>query len=80
MLKNENHMIEQIHGLNIHQQRRIAVLFEDHSGTNCGFETVDLVTLQHFPKRAKSASLKFPVVGQGTKIPLHLVGRLERLN
>src|SRR5882672_6321724 len=71
-LKNENHVIEQILRLDIQQQRRIAVLFQNHGCTDRGFKAVGFMPFYHFTERPKRATVALPVVGHGAEKSLHL--------
>ena len=80
MLKHEDYVIEQIDRLDVEQQRRVAVLFEDYCSADRGLQAMGLVSLHYFAKRAQGAALTLPVVRHVAEIALHLRGLTQRLD
>ncbi len=73
MAEDEDHMIDVILRLKTQQQRRIAVLFEDHGDDECSLQTVCFAALHHLPERSEGFPLPLPVILQRVEESLNLL-------
>src|SRR5258705_5381566 len=80
MLKNENHVVEQIPGLEAHQPWLVTVLLKNDGSDECGFHTMCLTAFHNLTKGSLRAAVTLPVVGHRTEESLDLSGSSKGLD
>ena len=78
LLEDEQHVVQQINGFQVQQERRIPMLLQNHSRRDRGFETVRLVSFNHLAKRPHRPTVTFPVIRQGAEKRCTFAGVLSR--
>src|ERR1700694_4451218 len=79
-LKDEKDMVKQVDGLDIQEQRRGNVLFENNWGPARRFQTMYFVSFHYLAERTHRTALPFPVVRHQSQPTLHLRGCAQSLN
>jgi hypothetical protein len=79
-LKDEKDMVKQVDGLDIQEQRRVTVLFENYCGPDRRFQTMDFVSFNNLAERPHRTALPFPVVRHPSQPTLHLRRCAQTLN